>query len=464
MNDRGDPILTAGQMRAAEAAAIAAGASVEELMERAGRGIADWVQRLAFGAPVLILCGPGNNGGDGYLAARLLAARGLGVRVAALAEPRTPAAIAARGRWTGPVEPFTADLPAEPILVDALFGTGLTRPLDHDLASSLRRLVEAAQLAIAVDVPSGADADHGGDRATLAVPRYGITLALGARKPAHVLYPMAAQCGTVRVIDLGLPETVHSVRTLGAPGIAQPQYCSHKYSRGIVAIIGGPMHGAAELAARAAYGAGAGYVVLLSGALPHPPHAIVRRRWSPDALADTRIGAVIVGPGLGRDDHARAKLATALGSSHPLVIDGDALHLIDRAELRNRAVATVLTPHAGEFGALFGHGSASKIVRAQEAAEQAPAVVVFKGADTVIADPSGHVQVASGAPFDLAVAGTGDVLAGAIGAMLAQNQASPFEAAAAGVWLHGEAARQIGRPFLADELAAALPIVLGASR
>ena len=451
----GAPVLTAEAMRAAEERAIAAGTSVTELMERAGTGVAEWVHRLAAGSEVLILCGPGNNGGDGYVAARVLAQRGVPVRVAALGEPGTQASAAARAAWGGPVEVLSGATPAAPVLVDALFGTGLTRALDPSLAQIVTALVAQAGLSIAVDLPSGAETDSGGDFGA-ALAAFDVTLALGALKSAHLLQPVAQQCGAVRLVEIGLGESEAQVRTLARPQLAVPGAGAHKYSRGMVVVVSGPMHGASELAALAAYRAGAGYVLLLTGGLPNPPHAIVRRRWSAEALDDTRIGAVVIGPGLGRDARAREKLEAALASERPLVIDGDALHLLDLAVLKDRAAPVVLTPHAGEFNALFGAGPGSKIDRAQDAARQADAVVVFKGADTVIARPDGSANVsATGSPW-LSVAGTGDVLAGAIAAMLAQGR-DPLDAASAGVWLHGEIARLLDRCFLADELADALP-------
>ena len=253
------------------------------------------------------------------------------------------------------------------------------------------------------------------------------------------------------------PTNATSIRV---PRIAEPQPASHKFSRAMVALVSGPMHGASELAALAAYRAGAGYVLLLTGGLPHPPHAIVRRRWSADALEDKRIGTVVIGPGLGRDDRAREKLEIALAGPHPLVIDGDALHLLDLDRLRIREAPTVLTPHAGEFAALFGEGDGSKIARTQAAARRCNAVVVFKGSDTVVAASNNRANVARPASPWLSVAGTGDVLAGAIGTMLAQHRKSPLQAASAGVWLHAEAARLLDRCFLADELADALPLAL----
>lgn len=453
----GAPILTAARMRAAEDRAIAAGSSVSALMERAGTGVAEAIHRLAGGAPVLILCGPGNNGGDGYVAARMLAGQGMDVRVAALGDPRTEAAAEARRGWTGPVEPFPGAAHA-PVVVDAVFGTGLSRPIDAQVSNAIRVLASHARLSIAVDIPSGVDTDTGGDFG-LELAKFDVTLALGALKPAHLLQAAAGVCGAVLIIDIGLEldPAEQDVRTIAVPRIAKPQPSSHKYSRGMVAVVSGPMHGASELAALAAYRSGAGYVLLFTGGLPHPPHAIVRQRWSADALDDKRIGAVVIGPGLGRSDRAREKLEAALASPHPLVIDGDALHLLDLDRLKAREAATVLTPHAGEFAALFGEGEGGKIARTQAAARRSNAVVVFKGVDTVIAQPDGRAHGARPASPWLSVAGTGDVLAGAIATMLTQNPLAPLEAASAGVWLHAEAARLLDRCFLADELADAIP-------
>ncbi|MCA1197189.1 NAD(P)H-hydrate dehydratase [Sphingomonas sp. R647] len=457
----GAPILTAAAMRAAEERAIAAGSSVAALMERAGTGVAEWVHRLAAGSEVLILCGPGNNGGDGYVAARVLASRGVPVRVAALGEPGTEVAAAARAAWSGAVEAFPQPLSDtgaySGVFVDAAFGTGLNRSLSEEISDVIEQLVRLSRLAITVDLPSGVDSDTGADNNLFLEASFDVTLALGALKPAHVLQPTARHCGAVRLIDIGLDLPHAPVRTLAQRGITIPQPWSHKYSRGMVAVVSGPMHGASELAARSAYRAGAGYVKLLTGGLPNPPHAIVRQRWSAEALDDKRIGAVVIGPGLGRDDRAREKLDAALASERRLVIDGDALHLLDLAVLKDRAAPVVLTPHASEFDALFGVGAGSKIERAQEAAARSGAVVVFKGADTVIAAPDGWANVAAmGSPW-LSVAGTGDVLAGAIAAMLAQGVWDPLRAASDGVWLHGQAARMLDRCFLADELADALP-------
>jgi len=445
----GQPVLTAAEMRAAEEAVIATGVSVDTLMDRAGTRIAHAVRRLAGANAILILCGPGNNGGDGYVAARVLAEQGATVRVAALSEPRTDAAKAARAGWGGPVETLADARPA-PVLVDALFGTGLTRPLDA-AAAQLRAVADAAALSIAIDLPSGLATDTGTALST--PPVFDLTLALGAVKPAHLLQPAARYCGTIRRLDIGVPVTSQAA-VLAPPVLAAPGPDSHKYTRGMVAVVSGGMPGAAELAAHAAMRAGAGYVTLL-GDTAGAPHALVRAPLTDAALANDRIGAVVIGPGLGRDDRARARLDAALAAGHPLVIDGDALRLLDPERIAALGLPVILTPHAGEFDALFGGSDADKITRARDAAVRADAVVVFKGADTVVAAPDGRVRIAHGASDWLSTAGTGDVLAGAIGAMMAARL-DPFAAACAGVWLHGDAARWSGPAFIADDLADAL--------
>lgn len=450
----GQPILTAAQMRAAEDAAVAAGTSVTALMQRAGEGIAAAARRLAVGADILVLCGPGNNGGDGYVAATRLARLGHPVRVAASVPPKTDAATAARAGWTGPIEPLADAAPA-PVLIDCLFGTGVTRPLAPEIDATLARLSRAARLVIAADLPSGTDADSARAPAWATDHPVTLTLALGALKPAHVLHPAAAACGTVRLIDLAIdrPDTVAVARR---PMLSQPGPASHKYTRGMVAIVTGAMEGAARLAAVAALRSGAGYVALYGGSGQGGPDAIVHRPCDPEALADDRIGAILIGPGLGRDDEARARLATLIAAdTHRLVIDGDALHLLDPDALRDRRNPVVLTPHAGEFRALFGTPDGALIDQARRAATRAAAVVVLKGPTTIVADATCARVHPAGNPW-LSTAGTGDVLAGTIAAQLAHPKADPLAAADAGVWLHARAARIAGKSFIADDLANAL--------
>ena len=448
----GQPILTAAAMRAAEEQLIAAGTSVSALMERAGAAVAEQVRRLAGDHEVLILCGPGNNGGDGYVAARVLAAAGQRVRVAASGEPRSAAAIAARQAWGGAVDALDVAEPA-PVLVDALFGTGLSRGLGEDVVAALQRLARAAQLTIAVDLPSGAATDDG--RLLSALPDYDLTLALGALKPSHLLQPAAARSRQLLVLDIAVP-VASEASVLARPRLTAPSADAHKYSRGMVAVIAGAMPGASILAATAAAQGGAGYVLLLGGASDRVPHAVVRRRFDPTVIADTRIGALLVGPGLGRDERATERLDAVLATDRALVIDGDALRLLTPDKIAARAAPTILTPHGGEFDALFGAGAAGKIDRARQAAAASGATIIFKGADTVIASPDGRVIVAPAAPSWLSTAGTGDVLAGLVAARLAVG-GDPLVAAAEAVWLHGEAARRAGPVFIADDLARHVP-------
>lgn len=452
------PILTAAAMRAAEQAVMDGGVSVGELMERAGRAVADLVWRVGGRHPALILCGPGNNGGDGYVAARLLAARGMPVRVAATGEPRTGAAQEARARWDGPVGALANATPAH-ILVDALFGTGLTRPLDAAVQADLARLAAGAAHRIAVDLPSGVATDDG---AVLGrVPAFHQTITLGALKPAHLLQPSAAHCGLVLVGAIGV-EAASPIRLVGKPRLARPLPGDHKYTRGLVAIVGGAMLGAARLAAAAAAHAGAGYVMLAGEGGGRLPDAVVVRGGDalPAMLGDARLGALLIGPGLGRD--ARDALDGALAIEAPLVLDGDALRLVTPEVLAKRRASTILTPHEGEFQALFGALPGSKIDRALAAARNSGAVVIYKGADTVIATPGGEAAVSGGASPWLSTAGTGDVLAGIVTAMAARGL-DPFAAARAGVWLHGEAARRAGPAFAADDLAQHLPGAIGSA-
>ena len=442
----GRPILTAAQMRAAEERAAPTPEAMYALMERAGQGVAEAVRRLAAGAEVLILCGPGNNGGDGYVAARLLREWGHAVRVAALGEPMTDLARRARAGWPGQVEALADAAPA-PLLVDALFGTGLSRALDEATATALRNYVEAARLAIAVDLPSGLATDTG--PLLTEPPGFDITLALGALKPAHLLYPAAARCGAVRLLPLDI-EAGGELSVLAQPTITPPDWEAHKF-RALVAVVAGSMPGAGALAASAAARGGAGYVLLLGSATDRLPHAIVRRRWRAEALADERIGAVLIGPGLGRDDAARDKLAATLATDHPLVLDGDALALIEPAQIAARRATTVLTPHGGEFHRLFGPGEGSRVDQARDAARAGGATIVLKGVDTVIARPDGVALVATAGPSWLATAGTGDVLAGIVAARLAAG-ALPLRAAGEAVWLHAAAARRAGPALVADDL------------
>src|SRR4051812_22918645 len=442
----GRPILTAERMRAAEQAAIDGGTSVEELMERAGAALAEAAYRFAGPLPALILCGPGNNGGDGYVAARDLKARGVEVRVASISEPKSDEAQRARSQWDGEVETLSPDTKGAPLLIDALFGTGLTRGLDDAVSLILSELAHEAVVAIACDLPSGVETDSG----ALLNPLHGfdLTVAFGALKPAHRLHPAMHKCGLVVLADIGI-EAGGEWHEIGPPKLPPLDPGGHKYSRGLVHALAGKMPGAIALAATAAARAGAGYVrVSTSRFIDQLPAAVVQVETA--EVNDPRIDCLLVGPGLGDIPQV---LTLALTSQAPKVIDADAIGLVgDPARLRGQEA--IVTPHEGEFAKLFGEIAGSKAERALAAAEASGAVVVFKGPDTLAASPDGRVGSAPPAPAWLASAGTGDVLAGMIAALRARGM-PPFEAACAAVWLHGRAAEIAGPQMIADDLVAA---------
>ena len=447
----GRPILTAEAMRAAEQVAIDGGTGVEELMERAGTALAEAAYRFAGPMPVLILCGPGNNGGDGYVAARLLAGRGVQVRVAALAEPKSDAAKWARSRWTGEVEELSADTKGSPLLIDALFGTGLTRGLDEPVSLLLSELVHEAVVAIACDLPSGVETDSG--ELLNPLHDYDMTVAFGALKPAHLLHPAMHKCGRLVLADIGIAAS-DEWHEMARPELPPLDPGGHKYDRGLVHALAGTMPGAIALAAKSAARAGAGYVrVSTSKPIDGLPSSIVQIDHAP--VNDERIGCLLVGPGLGDVPQV---LTLALTSQAPKVLDADALtHLGDPERLRRQDA--IMTPHEGEFRKLFGEIAGTKPERAIEAAQRSGAVVVYKGPDTLVATPDGRVGFAPRAHPWLASAGTGDVLAGLIAAMRARGL-DAFDAASAGVWIHGRAA-EIARPqLIADDLVEAIPAAI----
>lgn len=446
------PILTAKAMREAEAACAIQGTSLAELMDLAGAAVADTAWRMAAGAPILILCGPGNNGGDGYVAARLLAARGAPVRVAALAAPATDLAKAARAGWSGPVEPLNGRLAPAPLIVDALFGVGLSRPIADEPAAILRHFADRRILA--VDVPSGVDSD-GAENWTPPLAA-DVTLALGSLKPAHVLLPTAPGCGRVLLAPIGISAS-KAMRTLPTPRTSKPDVTAHKFTRGMVLVFAGPMRGAAGLTAAAALRAGAGYAVL-DGSERAPFHAIITEKDAKfgERLGDPRVGAVVIGPGFPAGDELLFDVEAALDSGKPLVLDAAA---IDAAlpRLSETPRKAILTPHEGEFARAFPQLYGSKIDRARAAAARTRAVVIYKGADTIIAAPDGRIAAAwPGNPW-LATAGTGDVLAGACGAMLARG-GDVFDAAVAAVGWHIAQAARIGPGLVADDLVGNAPV------
>jgi hydroxyethylthiazole kinase-like uncharacterized protein yjeF len=442
------PILTADAMRAAEDAAIDAGTSVEKLMERAGAGLAEAAYRFAGPLPALVLCGPVNTGGAGFVAARHLKARGANVRVAALAEPKSDAAQWACSQWDGEVERLAADTAPAPLIIDAIFGTGLKRGLENSVVQQLSRLCEAAVVRVACDLPSGIETDSGAELSE--APAFDLTVTFGALKPAHRLFPAMPKCGRVVLADIGIAADPQW-HEIAPPALPPLDPGGHKYDRGLVHALAGKMPGAIALAATAAAKAGAGYVrVSTSRPIETLPASIVQVDTA--EVNDPRIGCLLVGPGMGDIPQV---LTLALTSRAPKVLDADAIGHLGEPE-RLKGQDAIVTPHAGEFAKLFGEIEGTKAEQALEAARRCGAVVVYKGPDTIVAAPDGRVGFAPPAPAWLASAGTGDVLSGLIAALRARGVAA-FDAACAGVWLHGRAAEIAGPGLIADDLAAAIP-------
>lgn len=456
-------VLAAAQMRAAEQALFDAGTSVSELMEIAAGGAAEWIRRVAAGRSVSVLCGPGNNGGDGYVIARRLREAGNAVTVIAPVDPATEAAKEAKRRWNGPV--VTSASAVGDVFVDCLFGSGLARPLVAEHALLLRDLAARHRYKVAVDVPSGIASDSGAvlnDR----LPAYDLTLALGAWKFAHWSLPGRALMGQMRLVPIGIAAVEGAAQLAGRPAIAAPPTDSHKYRRGLLGIVAGAMPGASLLAASAAQHAGAGYVKLLATtADPRTPADVVTDT-APlaEALADPRMAAVLVGPGLGRDAAARARLGAALANGRALVVDADALMLLT-PDMLARTAPILATPHDGELEALcrsFGVIAEGRRERALALARLSGMVVLAKGPDSLVAAPDGRLALGLPAPSWLSVAGTGDVLAGIAASRMAAG-CDPFTAACEALWLHGDAARRAGPAFTPSQLAERVSEALAAA-
>lgn len=454
MPQRRNQILTAAQMRDAEEALIAGGVSVDELMQRAGRGAADYVWRIAAHRPVTVLCGPGNNGGDGYVIAEALRGRGLKVAVIAASEPKTDAARTARSLFKGEVLGPEAT-PHGEVFVDCLFGSGLVRPLSDAHLGLIQHLAANRRYSIAVDLPSGVQSDSG-ELLNPGVPEFDLTIALGAWKYAHFLMPACASIGALRLVDIGVGLVPDAASRLARPKLAAPAADTHKYRRGLLAVVIGAMPGAGVLAAVSAQSAGAGYVKLLGEGAPTPAELVTDARPLAEAIAEMRLSALLVGPGLGRDAAARERLAITLARDIPTVLDADALMLLGERLLTERSAPLIATPHEGELATLersFGlESTGTKIDRAVALARESGMIVVAKGPDTVIAAPDGRIVCTARGSSWLSTAGTGDVLAGTIVSRLATG-AEPFTAACEGVWLHSEAARLCPAPFTAGQLA-----------
>lgn len=456
----GAAVLSAAEMRAAEAAAIAAGVTAETLMLRAAAAATFAIRRFAPIGSALVLCGPGNNGGDGFGVAAALQSAGVNVQVAAAAMPQSEPAAKFAGRWTGPVVPLADAAPA-PLIIDALFGTGLTRQLGADVQALLDRLQGYGATVVALDLPSGIDSDTG---AALGRPLPAdLCVAFGAAKRGHFLGEGRRASGRLVIADIGIAVTGPQVRHVAPPRRRPLPDDAHKYKRGGVLVIAGSAPGAARLAALCALRAGAGAVTLVGGEECPPADAIMR---ASDAaalalLGTAKVRAIALGPGLADNQRSRDWLVRLLAGSAPLVLDAGALALFDGPQdLFAQAVAPlVLTPHAGEFARLFGPAGPDPVAAVQAAALVSGAVVLLKGRETIVAAPDGRAAINIQATPWLATAGSGDALTGIVAALLAQGM-PPFEAAQAASWLHGDAGLRGGAGMIADDIARLLPVVL----
>jgi len=475
-------LLTPAEMGKADRLAMTAGVSGPTMMEAAGRAVADATKARWSKRPVTVLCGPGNNGGDGFTAARHLAAAGWPVRLALLGSREHLSGDAAHhaALWQGGIEPFQADvLDGAGVVVDALFGAGLSRPIEGAAAQMIETLKTRGIPICAIDVPSGLDGANGAVRGTAA--RADVTVTFFRKKPGHLLFPGRRLCGNLVLADIGTPTTVletiapqtfENSPELWLDSFPWPALEGHKYQRGHALILGGDaITGAARLAARGALRAGAGLVTLAAPAPVWTIYAtaltsVIVRSFSGldgfDALlSDERKNAIAIGPGAGVGEAIRRYVAAALATKRAVVLDADALTSFAEARedlLQAVTGPCVLTPHEGEFARLFDF-TGDKLARARKAAAQSNAVVLLKGADTVIAAEDGRAAINANAPPQLATGGTGDVLTGLVAGLMAQGLGA-FQAAAAGAWLHGEAATAFGVGLIAEDLPDALPRVL----
>lgn len=487
----GSEILTVEQMYQADSGAVAAGVPSIALMEAAGVHCAREIRQRWPRLRTAVFCGPGNNGGDGFVVARLLRKAGWPVRVGLVGQAealRGDAAVNAQ-RWVeggGSIEALTADLVLWcDLAVDALFGAGLTRPLEGEARATVRRLLELGRPCAAVDVPSGINGNTGEvmGGADGVVPLCDLTVTFCRPKPAHLLLPGRDFCGDVLVVDIGVPHRVVSgigpQSWVNGPGLwpfPEPGTGDHKYSRGHAVVFGSAaMSGAARLAAAAARRAGAG---LVTAAVPQAveatyrdgaPGLMVEAMETDDpavfVLADDRRNAVLIGPGYGVGDTTKQRVQEILRAGRAVVLDADVLtSFADEPGALFRAIQdgvsdVVLTPHEGEFAKLFPGAAGDKLSRTRTAAEASGAVVLLKGSDTVIAAPDGRASITADLPSWLATAGSGDVLAGIVTGLAAQGL-SAWHAAGAGAWIHGAAARIAGPHLIAEDLVAKIPAVM----
>jgi NAD(P)H-hydrate epimerase len=512
----GNPLylLDVARMGAADRGALAAGVSGPTLMEAAGWAVAREIRKRWTRRPVLVLRGPGNNGGDGYVVARLLARAGWSVRLMGLGDPErlTGDAAVMRDLWRGGEEPLNPSAlaaldreqaPADLLVIDALFGAGLGRPLEGVALEGVTRLIRGVEggwlTCVAVDMPSGLHGDTG--QVLGAAAPCALTVTFFRPKPGHLLLPGRTLLGELVVADIGIPESVLAplapdcaVNTSGLWHLPRPTKEGHKYHRGHAVVMGGArMTGAARLAARGARRVGAGLLTIACAEeafalyAGDQPGTMV---WSLDQdgdvetlLADRRKSTYLLGPGYGRRPETADLALTLVRSGRGVVLDADALSSLSGrlGELREALTGSqsgqqsgpcVVTPHDGEWASLFGDevggsvggkvkADTDRLTRARAAARVGGMVVLLKGPDTVIAAPDGRAAITANAPPDLATAGSGDVLAGMVTGLLAQGMPA-FEAACAGAWLHGAAGQVAGPGLIAEDLPEALPKVFQA--
>jgi NAD(P)H-hydrate epimerase len=474
-------LLTASEMGEADRLTVEAGTSVAKLMENAGRGVAEEISRRWSARRVTVLCGPGNNGGDGFVAARCLDDAGWNVRVALLGSPDklVGAARDHADKWRGTIESVNLDaIDAAELIVDALFGAGLSRPLEGAAKTTLAAVAERGIPVVAVDIPSGVQGDTGENLGGIAAV---LTVTCFRKKPGHVLLPGRDLCGELVVTGIGTPENVlDEIRPntfendprLWLAKLPRPGDGGNKYTRGHALIMGGyPMTGAARMAARAAARAGAGLTTIAVPEVALPIYAgaltsiMVQPLAAPgdfDALLrDPRVTGFLIGPGAGVGETTRTRTRAILATRRATLIDADAITAFqdEQAALMNAIGGPcVMTPHEGEFARIFDP-SGDKLARTRRAAARSGAVIVLKGSDTVIAAPDGRAIINTNAPPTLATAGSGDVLSGIALGLLTQGM-EPILAAAAAVWLHGAAAREFGPGLIAEDLPDLLPGVL----
>jgi NAD(P)H-hydrate epimerase len=473
-------ILTIAQMYEADKRTIENGLAGAVLMENAGQAVVDAILPRFRPCAVSVLCGPGNNGGDGFVIARLLRAQGWNVRLGLLGNVTDLTGDAALNaeKWQGMVELLSpALIVGADLIVDCIFGAGLSRDITGDIAQLVQVVNDSPASVVAVDMPSGVDGASGAVRG-VAIDA-DLTVTFCRAKPGHYLLPGRGMCGERIVADIGISdETVASLHPdmfvnnpdLWAGHIPWPGISGHKYNRGHVLALGGAQTtGAIRLASRAARRAGVGLLTVLAepAALPlyaqdAPGVMVAPIARFEDLMQDCRHNGVLVGPGAGVGDDTRRRVVYALHCARACVLDADALtSFADEPSTLFFAIQgpTVMTPHEGEFSRLFADMTGDKVVRARAAAKRSGAVIVLKGADTVVAAPDGRVAINDVFAPWLATAGSGDVLAGIIIGLLAQGMPA-FEAASMAVWVHGQSGYEFGPGLIAEDIPDALPALL----